>query len=132
MSYFPLYPEYGTHMSLIISLTERACGMYVRRATLGPEVPPMTAQVTLLKATLEKFPANTPLERDLVWIYFVAAAESLTKEQQLYFYDLLLKHQQRSGFANILRALEFLQEHWRRNNKQNWVEQLLYLPSFVV
>lgn len=106
--------------------------MYVRRATLGPDVPPMTAQVALLKATLEKFPANTPLERDLGWVYFIAAAESSSEEQRLYFYDLLLKRHRRSGFANVLGVLEFLEEHWRRDNKQNWVEQLLYLPSFVV
>ena len=132
MSYLPLYPEYGTPMSLIYSLTGEACSMYMRRVAMGPDGPPLIDEVARLRAALEQFPPNTPLEHELLWIVFIAGAESSTEEDRQYFYSLLLKHHRRSGFTNVLYAITFLQQLWQKSAGHDWVERLLDHFSFIV
>lgn len=105
---------------MLFDLCNQACRIYTTRAMAGPKTPPLTALVENFKNTLEMIPAGSPVEHTLVWPTFVAACESDTAEHRRFFTDVLLKHYQRNGFANIPRALHHLRKIWTRSPVESW------------
>lgn len=118
-------------MSLLYDLEEQACRIYVTRVLIGPDGPALTQLVDRFKNTMESLPANSPGEHTLVWATFMAASESSTPEHQQYFKEVLKRHHQRNGFANILTALRHLQGIWAARTAQDWTEVLPNLKIFL-
>jgi len=126
------FPEHWEALSTLFNLNRQACKIYTTRAMAGPEAPTATALVENFKATLETFPSNSPVEHTTVWPTFVAACESATAEHQQFFTNILLKHHERNGFANTLRALQHLRRIWSRRAEESWTMLLPEPRVFIV
>ncbi|ETI21003.1 hypothetical protein G647_07346 [Cladophialophora carrionii CBS 160.54] len=132
-SYYALHPEYNQQMSLIYDLNQQACDIYVTRASMGVNGLPSSEPVAKFIRTLELLPPSSPGEHILVFAIFIVASESVLPEHQQYFTNVLLRHHQRNGFANILTALEHLKRSWsERSTIQDWTERLPQMQVFIV
>jgi hypothetical protein len=119
-------------MLLAYSLTEQACGIYMERAALGPDGPPLNDRLDRLKTDMTAFTNGSPVEHVTVWVTFIAAAESSLQEHYDYFLGVLTKHYDRNGFSNIRKAIHYLKKRRSEGCKQDWLEQFPSLPVFVV
>ncbi|OCT44675.1 hypothetical protein CLCR_05755 [Cladophialophora carrionii] len=132
-SYYALHPEYNQQMSLIYDLNQQACDIYVTRASMGLNGLPSPEPVAKFIRTLELLPPSSPGEHILVFAIFIVASESVLPEHQQYFTNVLLRHHQRNGFANILTALEYLKRSWsERSTIHDWTERLPQMQVFIV
>jgi Fungal specific transcription factor domain len=119
-------------MSRIYDLNEQACHIYMARVLAGTHGSALTGLVDKFKDTMDTLAPGSPGEHTLVWPTFIAATESTTPEQQQYFADVLIRHHQRSGFANILAALQHLRRIWSGRMTQDWTKLLPKLQVFIV
>ncbi|EXJ55454.1 hypothetical protein A1O7_08381 [Cladophialophora yegresii CBS 114405] len=132
-SYHALHPEYNQQMSLIYDLNQQACDIYVTRASTGLNGLPSSEPVAKFIRTLEMLPPSSPGEHILVFAIFIVASESALREHQQYFTNVLLRHYQRNGFANILTALQYLKRSWnKQGTMQDWTERLPQMQVLVV
>ena len=127
-----LYPHFETSWSLIYALNEQACNIYVSRALANPGTPSRVDLVDEFIKTLEKLPPDSPGMYMVPWTIFLAAAESSEPAQHQIFEDVLLKHYNRSGFANLLLGLRYLREFWSNPRYRDWAKALAELPVFFV
>lgn len=130
--YRRLYPRYFDSIERIASLRQQAHEIYLYRASLGDDGPPSTHLVENFKATLEMMPEGSLGEHSLIWACFIAASESHTPEHQSFFDEYLKRQFSRSGFVNILRALDLLKKI--RNNawNENWTKLLPEPQVFIM
>lgn len=113
------YPNFANSWSLIYTLNEQACNIYVVRALSGVGTPPRVDLVDEFIETLKLVPEDSPGMYLIPFTIFLAAAESSQPLQQEFFQNALLKHSQRTGFANLPVAIRFLREIWSRSRDQN-------------
>ena len=130
--YYRLYPQFAPPMDLVYDLQEQACNIYVSRVEAGPDTPPMTDLVEQFKKTINALPPGSPAEHTLVFPTFIAALESSVPEQQAFFLDLLQRHYQRNGFANIRSTVNYLEWFWARRSHHDWTELLPDFEVFIV
>lgn len=102
------------------------------RALAEPGTPPHVDLVDEFIETLKSLPKDSPGMYLVPFTIFLAAAESSQANQHEFFENALLRHSQRTGFANLPLALRFLQEIWSHPQRRNWTETLTMLPVFVV
>ncbi|KAF5006727.1 hypothetical protein FDECE_6904 [Fusarium decemcellulare] len=103
--YYQTHPHSQDSWSLVYSLHEQACNIYVTRALERPQCLPRVDLVSRFISTLDNLPSGSPGTHILPWMIFMAAAESSDLIQQQYFEQVLLRSYERNGFANILMAI---------------------------
>lgn len=83
----------------------------------------MTQTLYNFKSTLEVLPEEyLTKSHTLVFPVFMAAFESVSTENKVYFSQILKRQSQHLGFANILTALEYLNIYWEGRTSSNWVD----------
>ncbi|CAI7642020.1 unnamed protein product [Penicillium manginii] len=130
--YRHLYPVYFDSFDRIASLRQQAYDIYLYRASLGDDGTPSTHLVEDFKSTLEQIPEGSLGEHCLIWACFIAASESHSLEHQLFFDSFLKRQFSRSGFVNILRALDLLQEIRQKRKSENWTKLLPEPQVFIM
>lgn len=130
--YRHLYPHYFDSFDRIVSLRQQAYDIYLYRASLGDDGAPSTHLVENFISTLEQIPEGSLGEHSLIWPCFIAASESHSPEDQLFFNNFLRRQFSRSGFVNVLRALDLLKKIWAKQKHQNWTKLLPEPQVFIM
>lgn len=125
------YPEYSNAAELIQSAYNQACHLYLHRAINNVPMEKTAALVQQLEETIEHVPEGSPGEHGLVWVYFIAAAESSTQRHRNFFRDRLLHIYNRIGFSNILRSFKILDGIWQDSNSK-WTNVIMQLEQVFV
>ncbi|KAH0843379.1 hypothetical protein AYO21_09937 [Fonsecaea monophora] len=124
-----LAPQIGLYKSAI----HMACNIYLKRVTSGPPHSETVADLARLKGLCERIQPTTPGHHTLVWVYFIAAAESSTLEHRDFFTMRLQEVFSRTRFHNIPTALAALQEFWKVQSERRWTEILPeVMPVFII
>ncbi|CAG9955515.1 unnamed protein product [Clonostachys rosea f. rosea IK726] len=134
------YPEHSPTMMLVRDLVQQALDLYIAQFDYrtddqaSEELGNMTSiiRVQHFKETLEAFPQGAPGERVLVWACFIAASASILDEHKEFFEQILLRHQSRNGFINILEGLECLRRIWSRTSQERWTSLLAQVNVLVM
>lgn len=126
-------PDLSKELEVYKAAIRTVCDIYVTRAALNPSHTETTAQLDQLKAICERVHSNTPGHHTLVWVYFIAAAESSTLEHRQFFTTRLQEVYTRTRFNNIPTALKTLHEIWKMQNERRWTELLPdVMPVFII
>lgn len=119
----PLSEHYAT-VNIMRSAIEDAQEIYQRRALSA-----LTPEESC--ALLQRLQQKTMLISDdvdgahtLVWVYFIAAAESRLPEHRHYFTHQLQMLYQRTGFRSISTGLQSLSRLWEASKEGRWTEIL--------
>jgi hypothetical protein len=128
---------FRTDLSFQLDLYKKAiriaCSLYIIRATLNPCYSNTTLQLDHLRALCEPIQPTTPGQHILVWVYFIAAAESSTSEHRQFFTGRLRNLHASTKFRNIPVALAALQKLWSVRHQRRWTEALSELaPIFII
>lgn len=139
------HPEHSLTVSFVRDLVYQARDIYLEQVLLeSPSVPASPVimesnntpdsikRVQRFKETLEAFPHDSPGEQVLIWASFVAASGCVLDEHKAFFKDVFLRHYARSGFVNLLRALEYLQKIWARAPGERWTSLLPQARVFIM
>ncbi|KAH6643505.1 hypothetical protein C7974DRAFT_381681 [Boeremia exigua] len=118
-----LHPELHHVLSNVYDLSAQACEMYITRLRLGVRTGDSTQPLLKFRATLESIPDHCLVDSNtFVFSVFIAACESVTVKDQMYFSNVLHKKYERLGFANVLTALNYLQMYWDGQTSRDWVD----------
>ncbi|OAL20824.1 hypothetical protein AYO22_08452 [Fonsecaea multimorphosa] len=124
-----LAPQIGVYKAAI----HMACNIYLKRVTSGPPHYETVVDLERLKSLCEQIHPATPGHHTLVWVYFIAAAESSTLEHREFFTMRLQEVFSRTRFHNIPTALAALQEFWKVQSERRWTEILPeIMPVFII
>ncbi|KAK5045059.1 hypothetical protein LTR84_010207 [Exophiala bonariae] len=127
------HPGLATQIGVFKSAICQACNIYLRRATQNPEQSESSAALDTLKELCEGIHPNTPGHHTLVWVYFVAAAESVSLGHRDFFTMRLQEVYSRTRFHNIPTALSALQKLWKVQSERRWTEVLPeIMPVFII
>lgn len=134
-------PQHASAVSIITDLVHQAHDIYINQArdilstdTTSPvfAMPDTVARVNRFKHTMELFPEDSPGEQVLIWASFLAASDCVLDEHKTFFTGLFQRYHQRSGFKNILGALQLLQKIWNRPVEDRWTRFLPQERLFVM
>lgn len=124
-----LAPQIGLYKTAI----RQACSIYLRRVTQNPPLSESSVDLEALKVLCERIHPNTPGHHTLVWVYFIAAAESVTLSHREFFTMRLQEVFSRTRFHNIPTALAALQKLWKVQAERRWTEVLPeIMPVFII
>ncbi|KEF51314.1 uncharacterized protein A1O9_12664 [Exophiala aquamarina CBS 119918] len=124
-----LAPQIGLYKTAI----RQACSMYLRRVMQNPPLSESSVDLESLKVLCARIHPNTPGHHTLVWVYFVAAAESVTLAHREFFTLRLQEVFSRTRFHNIPTALAALQKLWKVQAERRWTEVLPeIMPVFII
>lgn len=127
------HPGLATQIGIFKTAICQACNIYLRRATQNPEPSESSADLDALKELCEGIHPNTPGHHTLVWVYFVAAAESVSLAHRDFFTVRLQEVYSRTRFHNIPTALKALQKLWKVQSGRRWTEVLPeIMPVFII
>lgn len=127
-----MHPTLTADLSAIYELDRKACQIYLARAQAGSGTPAFIDMVEDFKSTLEKFPPQSPGQNALVWPCFIVALESSATAHRRFFTDTLLRHQEARGFANLTKAIDYLERVWNPQSDPDWVRHLTEFSAFIV
>lgn len=126
-------PAYAVQIDMYKSAIRCACNIYLTRVTRNPPHSETVAELEALKVLCEKIHPSTPGHHTLVWVYFIAAAESSTLAHRDFFTLRLQEVFSRTRFHNIPTALNALQELWKVQAERRWTEVLPeVMPVFII
>ncbi|RDW91970.1 hypothetical protein BP5796_01364 [Coleophoma crateriformis] len=125
------YPEYAEAAELIQSAHDQACDLYLHRAINNVPVEKTATLVQQLQDTIEPVAQGSPGEHGLVWVYFIAAAESSTQSHRDFFRNRLLHIYNRIGFSNILHSFKILDGIWQDSDSR-WTNVIMQLEQVFV
>lgn len=97
-----------------------------------PAKPAELPAIQELVDCLSCIPPTSTGAHALVWVCFVAGAETCDPVQRQFFADYMLGIYSRTKFANIPAAVESLQRIWARTNKKRWTQCLSELSNVLV
>ncbi|KAI1453546.1 fungal-specific transcription factor domain-containing protein [Annulohypoxylon moriforme] len=130
---FQSYPDYAYTLPLTSSLRELAFQIYLQQTSGVQETDvPLSDLVSRFRLMLESIPEDIEAEHVLVWPVFIAASASHVEEHNVYFTQFLERQFSRSGFANVIKALESLRRIWARNGQEDWTTLLSQQEVFVM
>lgn len=126
-------PELSKELEIYSAAINIACSLYITRASKNPPHSDTIPDVERLKSLCQPVSPSTPGHHTLVWVYFIAAAESSTLEHRQFFSDRLRQVYSCTGFHNIPIALDALQTIWRMQGARRWTSLLLeIMPVFII
>lgn len=114
----------------------RACAIYIRCAT-SPSLD-ITKNLIQKNAVdqlidlMSTIPTSFRGSHALVWVCFVAGAETTDESQRAFFVDRMMKTHARTNFRNILLAIEGLEKIWARGPTERWTLCLPRLSNVLV
>lgn len=127
------HPGLATQIGFYKSAIRQACNIYLRRVTQNPPLSESSTDLEALKTLCERIHPNTPGHHTLVWVYFVAAAESVSLAHRDFFTLRLQEVFSRTHFHNIPTALAALQKLWKVQAERRWTEVLPeIMPVFII
>ncbi|KAI0880230.1 fungal-specific transcription factor domain-containing protein [Annulohypoxylon maeteangense] len=130
---FQLYPDHAYTLPLTSSLRELAFQIYLQqiRGVVDTNVK-ISDMVSRFRLMLESIPEDGEAEHVLIWPVFIVASASYTAEHNIYFTQFLERQFSRSGFRNIIKAVESLRRIWARNRYEDWTTLLSEQEVFVM
>ncbi|KAI0604630.1 Fungal specific transcription factor domain protein [Pyrenophora tritici-repentis] len=133
------FPEGADNRRIILKIRQcysAACDIYIQRATSGNKEWPISTlhQSELNRYTtthhlmelLSQIPPDMPGAHCLVWPCFLGGAEATDHHQRNFFVDYMYHIYARTGFRNILVAVQSLQNLWASKGDERWT---LCLPE---
>ncbi|EXJ71217.1 uncharacterized protein A1O5_05023 [Cladophialophora psammophila CBS 110553] len=127
------HPKLAPQIGMYKSAIHMACNIYLKRVTSGPPHCETVTDLERLKKLCEQIHPATPGHHTLVWVYFIAAAESSTLKHRDFFTMRLQEVFSRTRFHNIPTALAALQEFWKVQSERRWTEILPeVMPVFII
>ena len=128
-----LQPSLSHEFQIYRTAIRRACDLYITRATLDPCYSETVPHLDRLQVLCEPIQPTTPGQHILVWVYFLAAAESSTQKHREFFTGRLRSLHESTKFQNIPVALAALEEIWKVRPRRRWTEALSELaPIFII
>lgn len=126
-------PDLSEELETYKAAIQSACNIYITRATLNPLHRDTVRDLDKLQNLCELVQPSTPGHHALVWVYFIAAAESSTFLHRQFFTTRLQEVYLRTRFHNIPTALDALHEIWKVQGERRWTESLPEaLPVFII
>lgn len=132
------HPEHEEAVSLVVDLISQAQDIYLNQFqqdhTLLAHDQPLASVFRVQKFidTVGRFPDDSPGEQVLVWASFIAASACVLDEHKSFFQGYLFQHYMRSGFLNLVKALEHLRLIWARNPAERWTRLLPRAGIFIM
>lgn len=127
------FPRLAPQIDLYKAAIRRACNLYLTRVIHGPPHSETVGELESLKALCGRIHPSMPGHHTLVWVYFVAAAESSTLAHRDFFTMRLREVFSMTRFHNIPIALKALQELWKVQAERRWTEILpQVMPVFII
>jgi hypothetical protein len=130
-SYCEAYASLGSSMSAIYDLSAAACNIYLLRAGAETEESGIERLVAEYRTQLERLANDCPGRHLLVWPTFIVGMEAKGTEMREYFASVLLAQYQYLGFANVLKALEYLQSFWAQPCNSDWTRLCTNFDVFI-
>ncbi|KAH9872740.1 hypothetical protein J1614_005134 [Plenodomus biglobosus] len=116
--------------------------IYIRRATTELSDDPASSSsieddsqqplIEDLVMRLSEVPPTSPGAHALVWVCFVAAAETADPIQRQFFVDYMLGIYERTKFRNITVGVQSLERIWSRRGNKRWTQCLSELSNVLV
>jgi hypothetical protein len=119
-----LHPEHRDLVLRIQRMITQACDIYVLRAVKDPPVSQTVHLVEQFKQEAEQLHDNALVHHNLVWSYFVVAAESSTRDHRQFFSEKLHALHRLTGFESSMKALQLLQRIWEVQSTTRWTSLL--------
>ncbi|PYI16246.1 hypothetical protein BO86DRAFT_127228 [Aspergillus japonicus CBS 114.51] len=131
--YRTLHPRHALALDRIAEVRQQAYDIYLQRALARTGSPPraLSHLVDQFKQLLVLYPEVAQMDHVLVWSAFIIGLECRQTEDQRFFRRFLERQFRRNGFANIIRAMELLQQVWEGCAERNWAAELPQLQVFV-
>ncbi|RAL12603.1 Zn(II)2Cys6 transcription factor [Aspergillus homomorphus CBS 101889] len=130
--YRTLHPRHALALDRIAEVRQQAYDLYLQRALAKANQPKALSHlVDQFKELLVLYPEVTQMDHVLVWSAFIIGLECRVPEDQRFFKGFLERQYRRNGFANIIRAMELLQQVWEGEADRNWAAELPQLQVFV-
>ncbi|KAG8170296.1 hypothetical protein KVR01_001041 [Diaporthe batatas] len=114
---------------LIRQCFAEACNIYLGRATTDHE---QDLAIKRLMQLLSQVDSDAPTAHALVWVCFIAGAETNDPQQRDFFVTRMNETYQRTRFRNIPAAVQSLQRIWKRKAGQKWTSCLPELTQVLV
>lgn len=114
---------------LIRQCFAEACNIYLGRATTDHE---QDLAIKRLIQLLSRIDSDAPTAHALVWVCFIAGAETNDPQQRDFFVARMNETYQRTRFRNIPAAVQSLQRIWMRKAGQKWTSCLPELTQVLV
>lgn len=106
-----------------------ACSIYLGRATTDHE---QDLAIKRLIQLLSQIDSDAPTAHALVWVCFIAGAETNDQQQRDFFVARMNETYQRTRFRNIPAAVQSLQRIWMRKSGRKWTSCLPELTHVLV
>ena len=130
-SYCESYANLGDKMSAIYNLHVAACSIYLARAHSEAAEGQIEALVAEYRTGLDNLADDCPGRHTLVYPTFLVAMECKSIELRQYFVNALLEFYQYLGFANVLKALDYLAVYWADPSNSDWTRLCTNFEVFV-
>lgn len=114
---------------LIRQCFAEACNIYLGRATTDHE---QEMAIERLIQLLLQIDSDARGAHALVWVCFIAGAETNDQQQREFFVARMNETYQRTRFRNIPAAVQSLQRIWMRKSGQKWTSCLPELTRVLV
>lgn len=120
-----------------------ASAIYIRRATAEHmSTSPLTSgtyndisQQPIIRSLIDRLSRISPTSpgaHALVWVCFVAGAETADPEQRQFFVDFMLAIYEKTRFENVAVGVKSLQRIWARKGGKRWTQCLAELSNVLV
>ncbi|KIW35324.1 uncharacterized protein PV07_02026 [Cladophialophora immunda] len=116
--------------STVIEAVRRSYQIYLNRAFLGGKSDSMA--LDYLQHLVSPISPNVPGGHALVWVYFIAAAESELPEHRAFFTGRLNDIYVATGCENITAGLSILEQMWDSQTGSGWPWALRTNPSTFI
>ncbi|KAL1855227.1 hypothetical protein Daus18300_011228 [Diaporthe australafricana] len=114
---------------LIRQCFAEACNIYLGRATTDHE---QEMAIQRLRQLLLQIDGNARGAHALVWVCFIAGAETSDPQQREFFVARMNETYQQTGFRNIPAAVQSLHRIWERKTGRKWTSCLPELTRVLV
>lgn len=114
---------------LIRQCFAEACGIYLGRATTDHE---QEMAIERLARLLLQIDSDARGAHALVWVCFIAGAETNDQRHRDFFVTRMNETYQRTRFRNIPAAVQSLQRIWKRKSGRKWTSCLPELTRVLV
>ncbi|KAF2847288.1 hypothetical protein T440DRAFT_471187 [Plenodomus tracheiphilus IPT5] len=136
---FPVDSDDGRTMQTIKQCFASASAIYIHRATTDLHTSTTnnddTSQQPIIQsliARLSLISPTSPGAHALVWVCFVAGAETSDPSQRQFFVDYMLAIYERTKFRNIPLGVAGLERIWARRGGKRWTQCLAELSNVLV
>ncbi|KAB8238979.1 uncharacterized protein BDW43DRAFT_260399 [Aspergillus alliaceus] len=130
-TYYPLPPdsEYNRVLCVVRQAFIEASQIYILRATTDGD---QWGRLEHLKQLVSRVGPSEPGAHALVWVCFMAAADSTDPEHRSYFTERMNQVFAQTGFQNIAAAVRSLPNIWAHHPTGRWTSNLVQLTPTLV